>query len=167
MFSGPTRHCGTSQKCTAAAVSRFKSRAAFGYKYLSVYTGTEFALCATRVQMMDCSSMGLYEVPREVCRITQLRKLNLSDNNIAILSPELSKIINLETLNLSENMLRTFPLVLCDLTLMGDLNISKNPISSLPPQIGRLTVMRRLGLEGLSLLRPAPEVVQLRTEVCP
>ena len=110
---------------------------------------------------IEFCSIGFYEIPRELCRITSLTKMNLSDNKISMVRNELIELENLESLNLSENNLKHFPTVLCSLSLLADLNIGHNNITRLPVQLGRLSNLKKLGLEGLQLIQPAAEISNL------
>ncbi len=113
----------------------------------------------------DCSielcGIGFYEIPREICRITSLTKMNVSDNKISIVRNELKDLEHLEILDLSENSLKHFPTVLCSLSLLSDLKIGHNKITRLPVQLGRLSNLKKLGLDGLQLIQPAAEIANL------
>ena len=133
-----------------------------------VVKGSDFVLnyldnCCKAFQdgSLEVSSVGLYEIPREICRITSLTKLNLSDNKIQLIRNDLIALENLEIIDLSENNLKIFPQVLCSLSLLMDLNIGHNKIARLPVQLGRLTNLKKLGLDGLKLIQPAAEISNL------
>ena len=133
-----------------------------------VVKGADFTLnyldiCCKALQhgVMEVSSINLYEIPREVTRITNLTKLNLSDNKISMVRKELIELEGLEILDLSENNMKIFPTVLCSLSLLSDLNIGHNNITRLPVQLGRLSNLKKLGLKGLQLIQPAAEISNL------
>jgi Leucine-rich repeat (LRR) protein len=116
---------------------------------------------AIKSRELEISSINLYEVPREICRITNLAKLNLSDNKISMVRKELIELDSLEIVDLSENNLKIFPPVLCGLSLLMELNIGHTNVTRLPVQLGRLSSLKKLGLDGLQLIQPAAEIANL------
>jgi len=88
---------------------------------------------------LDCNSCDLLCLPAEVCSLTQLTKLLLSNNHIAQLHGHIGNLSSLETLNLSYNKLSSLPQSTEKLTRLVYLHLSHNCFSVLPSIIGKLT----------------------------
>ncbi len=98
-------------------------------------------------------------------RWPNLRKLNLSNNQLADLPPEIVHLQQLQELNLSNNRLEVLPPEIGQLQQLRELNLANNPLlAALPPEIRLLTNLYRLNLSSNSLLAAAvlPEIGQLR-----
>ena len=113
---------------------------------------------------LNCSDLGLYDLPSEICAFENLTHLNLSDNNIRLLKGDITCLTRLELLNLADNKLSAFPVMVCFIFSLGDLDLSRNPMNSLPIELGQLTILRRLGLDGIHLVKPAPEIASLKAQ---
>ncbi|XP_066602579.1 uncharacterized protein [Prorops nasuta] len=74
----------------------------------------------------------------------KLKKLNIQEANISILSPEISRFTNLKELNVSGNYISWLPDEVCNLLQLRSLNIDRNKISYLPPNIGNLYMLKEL-----------------------
>ena len=78
---------------------------------------------------LDLSGCFIRSIPDDICRLTNLRSLNLGNNHVVDLS-NLSKLTKLETLNLNSNKIVDIS-PLEDLISLTYLNLSHNKIQSL------------------------------------
>ena len=67
----------------------------------------------------------LSSVPRVICTLTKLQKLDLSHNNLAAI-----------------------PVEIFNLTALNELNLNNNSLVSLPQEIGKLTKLKSLSLKN-------------------
>lgn len=80
---------------------------------------------AATIEIVNLSYQGIEEIPPEIFRLPNLRRLDLKGNRIKELPPEIG-----------------------DLTKMTDLDLRFNQIKTLPPQMSNLTGLSRLYLTG-------------------
>ncbi|UJR11692.1 hypothetical protein I4U23_015873 [Adineta vaga] len=82
---------------------------------------------------LTLTSNKLIELPNEMKHLTNLRHLNLSNNQIEHLNDDLfEKLIQLETLNLSQNRLENFPKFSPENQKLAVVNLSHNQLEHLP-----------------------------------
>lgn len=89
---------------------------------------------------VDLAQNALPRVPEALYSLPNLRRLNLSDNEIAELSAAVEMWQKLETLNLAHNKLRALPSALCKLQSLRRLYVSDNQLDfeGIPAGIGKL-----------------------------
>ena len=97
-------------------------------------------------------------LPPEITQLTQLTKLNLSDNQLATFPLEIVQLTQLTSLNLSSNQLTSLPPEITQLTQLTELDLSSNQLTSLPPEITQLTQFTELNLKNNRLPIP-PEIL--------
>ncbi len=96
-------------------------------------------------------NLGLSQIPSDVWTHTDLRKLDLSGNQLTSLPYQLGYLTKIQTLNVSNNRLTSLSYQLGYLTDLQVLNVSNNQLTSLPYQIGYLTMLRKLDVRGNQL----------------
>jgi len=115
-------------------------------------------------------ALNLGYVPDEVFQMTQLKRLDLSNNTLAELPPEIGKLTNLEYLNVgastesgSENQLSTLPPEIGKLTQLKTLLVGHNQLTALPSEIGQLSQLEELyiGSKENQFTGLPPEIGQL------
>lgn len=74
---------------------------------------------------LDVGNCRLFQIPNFIFKLTNLKKLNLSGNEINYLNPNIGCLINLEELDISENSLRGIP-HLINLKKLKTLNLAFN-----------------------------------------
>jgi hypothetical protein len=94
-------------------------------KYEDFETTTELDLSGLFLNEGMMNSFGL----KDIIKLPNLRKLNLSSSNLSSLDKNIGKLIYLEELDLSNNNLTSLPKELGNLTNLKRLNISNNPKS--------------------------------------
>lgn len=85
------------------------------------------------LQYLDLSCNDISTVPRTFCcKMSQLRTLNLKQNQIQTLPIEIKFLKSLNNLDLSNNQLRMLPSTFSDLRNLRVLSVSNNNLSQLP-----------------------------------
>ncbi|XP_071129219.1 protein flightless-1 homolog isoform X5 [Mytilus edulis] len=94
----------------------------------------------TNLQDIDLSGNDLPRVPETLYKLSPLKRLNLSNNQITELSLVIDTWVNLETLNLSRNKLTALPSSLHKLVALKKLYINSNQLDfeGIPANIGKL-----------------------------
>ncbi|MBN3940473.1 COR domain-containing protein [Nostoc sp. NMS9] len=114
-----------------------------------------------KVTELDFSGKGLTTLPPEFGQLTNLRSLNLYNNQLSSLSPEIGQLTNLQSLNFNHNQLSSLPPKIGQLTNLRLLDLNNNRLSSLPPEFGQLTNLQSLYLSSNQLSSLPPEIGQL------
>jgi Leucine-rich repeat (LRR) protein len=84
--------------------------------------------------------------PPEIGQLTNLQRLTLGNNRLAVLPPEIIQLTNLQQLSLGNNRLTALPPEIGQLTELQELALGGNQLTVLPAQIGQLTRLRALEL---------------------
>ena len=105
-------------------------------------------------------------VPAEVGRLSALRKLYLSSNQLTSVPAEIGQLTSLEWLHLDGNQLTSVPAQIGQLTSLQALNLSCNQLTSLPAEIGQLTSLDTLDLGGNQLTSVPAAIRELRAAGC-
>ena len=93
----------------------------------------------TQLTKLDLSDNQLTSLPAEIGKLTQLTKLYLSDNQLTSLPAEIGQLTQLTELNLSNNQLTSLPAEIGNMTQLTELYLSNNQLTSLPDSIRRLS----------------------------
>ena len=102
-------------------------------------------------------------VPAEVGRLSALRDLSLSDNQLTSVPAEIGQLTSLEVLFLQGNQLTSVPAEIGQLTSLTELSLGSNLLTSVPAEIGQLTSLELLGLGQNQLTSVPAEIGQLRS----
>ena len=89
----------------------------------------------------------LLEVPNSISRLTQLKKLNLSHNQLGSLPEWISQLTQLESLDLSCNQLTSLPESIGELKRLKTLIIASNRLETIPVSIGQLVSLHTIVLD--------------------
>lgn len=107
---------------------------------------------------LDLSGMGLYELPPEIGRLTQLEELTLGYrekplrfNYLQSVPSRIAHLTNLHTLDLRYNRLTALPDWMAQLTNLHTLYLSRLKLTELPSWMARLTNLRTLDLSSNQL----------------
>ena len=96
-------------------------------------------------------SNQLHELPKGFYKLTQLRKLDISDNEIERISAEIGNFVNLIEFDCNRNDIQELPDTIRYMRSLQVLDISNNPIQSLPVTLTQLRALTELTLNDLSL----------------
>ena len=115
-----------------------------------------------RVVELLLEGLGLTgAVPAEVGRLSALKQLNLSDNQLTSVPAEIGQLTSLVNLDLSGNQLTSVPAEIGQLTSLVELDLGNNQLTSVPAEIGQLTSLQKLWLSGNTLTSAPAEIGQL------
>ncbi|EDO33432.1 predicted protein, partial [Nematostella vectensis] len=94
-------------------------------------------------------------------RLYNIRRLGLSDNEIARLPPEVGNLANLQEFDISRNDICDIPENIKYCKSLVSLDLSGNPISKLPDGFSQLQHLTTLCLNDVSLIRLPPDIGSL------
>lgn len=122
---------------------------------------------------LDLSGQGLTQVAGSVFDRTGLEVLDVSGNKLTgALPAEVRKLSNLRSLDLSDNQFTGVPAEVGQLSKLEYLDLSNNPITGLPYELGNLKNLRTLDLRGTNyavqdlaiITQGLPPTVQILTD---
>jgi leucine-rich repeat protein SHOC2 len=120
-----------------------------------------------RVVRLDLSGKSLSQVvPACIGRLTALRWLNLSDNQLTSVPAEIGQLTSLEELYLDDNQLTSVPAEIGQLTALEHLFLGDNRLTSVPAEIGQLTSLEELNLEEHRLRTLPAAIGELAVRGC-
>lgn len=114
-----------------------------------------------RYVQLHLSGMELQKAPSNLERLTSLRELVLSHNNLTEVPPWIGNLAEMVTLDLSGNLISDLPTELARLTKLETLYLAANQLVEMPLEIRRLTGLKRLRLSGNRLSRLPAEIGSL------
>lgn len=115
-----------------------------------------------RVLALDTNA--LRQLPAEICQLSHLHTLVLSNNHLSTLPQPLDMLKNLRSLHLANNSFEEFPRQICNLPCLEFLDFSDNRIVELPEEIGKLQILTTLLLFS-NCLQELPETLCDLTEL--
>lgn len=110
-----------------------------------------------RVYRLELKDKGLTEVPPEIGKLTNLKWLVLSVNQLKRLPPEIGNLQNVEYLSLHRNELTELPAEIGKMTGVKILRVFNNRLTSLPPEIGLLRNLEELDVSRNRGLTQLPD----------
>lgn len=115
-----------------------------------VFATTEVRPYDTYSEMvLDLSNQGLTQTPAYVFEQRKLTHLNLSNNSLTgALQAEVRNLSNLKVLDLSNNQFTGVPAEVGQLSNLEELNLSNNQLTGLPHELGNLNNLNTLDLRG-------------------
>lgn len=100
-------------------------------------------------KVLDLSNRGLTKVPADVFSKTGIEELNLTGNQLTGALPgEIRFLSNLRVLNVSNNQMTGVPAEVGQLSKLEVLDLSNNQLTGLPYELGNLKNLKRLKLSG-------------------
>lgn len=111
--------------------------------------------CMPGLKRLSVHGTGLREVPDSVCRLRELRELNLSNNQLTSLPSSIVLLGALQHLNIAKNILSELPAAFGMMPVLRLLNANNNRLVRLPDSFGQLAQLRVLRL-GANLLDALP-----------
>jgi len=96
-------------------------------------------------------SPELTEFPKEMCEITDLEQVMITNNKIASIPAEIGNLQELNKLDLKNNQITEMPKEIGQLSKLETLNLSNNPIKALPEEIKNCKSLKKLVLKGTQL----------------
>lgn len=107
----------------------------------------------SNLKELDLSQNQLPRIPEVLFSLYNLMRLNLSDNQITELSPNFELLTNLESLNLSRNQIAALPPAICKLSSLRRLYLNDNKLNfdGIPAGIGKLNALEVFSASGNQL----------------
>jgi internalin A len=103
----------------------------------------------TPVTYLDLSRCNLYDIPMDEFDPVNLTELDLSYNKLDDLNPLMMRCSQLRVLNISDNQLKTIPEALSDaFKNLEDLNLSHNQFEVIPSVLGSFQYIQCLDLSN-------------------
>jgi len=106
------------------------------------------------LKLYGCAITG--KICDELCSLTRLETLELSNNTITDLPREIGSMQSLKELRVSSNSISAVPTGIENLRELTELDISNNMISALPANIGNLKKLKSLNAGGNRELKEVP-----------
>ena len=167
----PAANPGLVEDCETLLVvqARLAGVGAFGWttdRRITEWDGVVLGDEPLRVRQLTLAGSGLTGViPPELARLTQLARLDLSQNRFSgVIPPELGALSELRVLDLGWNTLvGTIPAELAGLTKLRELDLGRNYLTgALPPDFAKLTELGVLILDGNQLTGCIPRGIGWR-----
>jgi|SRR5579863_691440 len=113
---------------------------------LKIYEIPKEISILSNLRVLKLDKNKIREIPMEICWLNKLEILNLHNNAISEIPKEISGLTSLKKLNLGDNQISEVPKDLCRLVNLQILNLSKNQIKEIPLEISGLHSLRELNL---------------------
>jgi len=98
------------------------------------------------------SSMRLTSVPKNALKLSQLRVLIVSNNNITTLTPaETAAFPKLEVIDLTGNPLTSLPSSVGSLSQMKELRLSQTKLTALPAEISQMNMLEIIDIRNTEI----------------
>ena len=120
----------------------------------------------TELLLNNCQ---LTSVPHFLYQFRNVKKLNLSNNNIKEFEPplsDLSLMTSLQTLEMNVNKLTDIPEELCNVTSLTELRIEDNSVKCIPDSIGSLKNLKNFEFMGNRIQTLPDSFAQLSSLKC-
>lgn len=117
-----------------------------------------------KLEVLNLSRNKLTALPASICRLAQLRRLYLNDNQLDFdgIPSGIGKLCSLETFSASNNRLEMVPEGLCRCGALKRLNLSTNRLITLPDAIHLLSDLDQLDLRNNPDLIMPPKPTELQ-----
>ena len=113
--------------------------------------------------LLDLSSRGLTEFPRDALKRTEIKKLILSGNNLKTLPLEIGQLANIEELYLNNNHLEgALVAEIRQMSRLRVLDLSGNNMTGIPAEIGQLKFLEILNYKNNNLDTMPDEIENLK-----
>lgn len=98
---------------------------------------------------LDLSGQGLQKMEQDIFKQTNLKSLNVSNNNLTgALPAEIRQLTKLQYLNAADNQMTGVPAEIGQLSNLLELNLANNQLTGLPNELGNLKNLKTLNLSG-------------------
>jgi hypothetical protein len=104
----------------------------------------------------------LTQLSPDIGKLTALKQLDITGNNLSAIPEELRQCIHLETLMMGGNAFDSIPAAIWHLSNLQDLYLSNNRLSTVADSIEMLTLLKRLSLDANALTRLPGPIVRLK-----
>jgi len=116
-----------------------------------------------KIRELDRSNMVLYEIPKEISYLSDLRCLILENCDINIFTREITLCKNLVMINLSENNIEEIPEEIYNLRQLQILELKKNKIKMINNGIYRMENLRKLDMSHNNIEIITGEIINMKS----
>lgn len=115
----------------------------------------------SKLKVLDLSNNELISLPEEICTLVSLEVFNVNKNLLATM-PSVSGLVKLHKLNISHNKLKNLPDGICDpkLAHLSHILASNNHIEQMPAELSNLPHLNVLDISENQMVDIPPELCQ-------
>ncbi|XP_013389778.1 malignant fibrous histiocytoma-amplified sequence 1 homolog [Lingula anatina] len=103
------------------------------------------------LRKLNLSGNQLSSIPLPLCDLVTLEELDLRNNNITAITPDVERLCKLTKIDISRNPLEEFPLTILNNKNLESLNLDGASITTVPLQLEQLTNLSELNLSNNTL----------------
>ena len=115
--------------------------------------------------ILDLTYKNLTNLPTEIGKLVNLKKLYLNHNQLSSLPAEICKLVNLQYLFLNDNQLNSLPEEISKLVNLQVLHLEDNQLSSLPAEISKFINLQMLCLYNNKLKSLPVEILKIKEKI--
>jgi Leucine-rich repeat (LRR) protein len=132
------------------------------YKSIDVLPETIGLL--TNLRVLQLNNNNLTSLPESIGKLTNLMDLHLHSNKLTSLPYSIKNLTKLRNLYAYGNKLQSIPDSICELTNLSALSLANNQLKNLPENIGNLINLRWFVLHRNNLTILPPSIKKLKRE---
>lgn len=129
-----------------------------GLKSVPLFQAVKLGAWPFRVTVLKLNYKKLTSLPLAIGKLTELRELDLQNNNLVALPKEIGGLTHLKKLVVSNNRLTSLPPEIGNLDSLEQLLADNNELMAVPPEIGKINSLQVLDV-GYNQLSAVPDEI--------